>query len=144
MNGALTSQESIFFPMLALVALTFAVALMIPYRRLKAAGRGEVSVEDFDLGESTNVPADVRIPNRNFMNLLEMPVLFYVACLTLYITKSVDPASLVLAWLYLALRAAHSIVHVTYNKVFHRLAAYAASNVILAVIWLRVFLMLAT
>jgi hypothetical protein len=28
-------------------------------------------------------------------------------------------------------------VHLTYNNVFHRLAAYAASAVVLAVLWLR-------
>jgi hypothetical protein len=41
------------------------------------------------------------------------------------------------------LRAAHSLVHLTYNKVFHRLGVYAASNVVLLMIWIRLFLALA-
>ena len=133
------AQERIFFPMLALVALTFAVLLMIPYRRFKAGRMGLVTARDFKFGESANVPGDVSIPNRNFMNLLEMPLLFYVACVVAYVTKSVDGAMLALAWLYVALRLGHSIVHLTYNRVMHRLGFYAASALVLAAIWIRFF-----
>ena len=133
------NQESILFPMVALVTLTFAVLFRIPYKRFKAGRSGRVTANDFKFGESNNVPPDVSIPNRNLMNLLEMPVLFYVACLTIYVTNNVEPVLLVLAWLYFALRAVHSLVHLTYNKVFHRLAVYAASNVVLAIMWIRLF-----
>lgn len=99
--------------MAGLVALTFAVLLLIPYARFKAARSGRVAADDFKFGESGSVPAEVTIPNRNLMNLLELPVLFYIACLTLYITKTVDVASLYLAWLYVVLRVCHSLVHLT-------------------------------
>jgi hypothetical protein len=127
----------ILWPMFALVALTFAVLLLIPFARFRAAARGQVSARDFRYGESSNVPGEVSLPNRNLMNLLELPVLFYVVCLALYITLSVDAAAVVLAWLYFALRAAHSLVHLTYNNVFHRLSVYAASGVVLLVLWIR-------
>jgi hypothetical protein len=133
----------ILFPMAALVALTFVVLLLIPYARFKAARGRLVTADDFRFGESGRVPGHVSVPNRNLMNLLELPVLFYVACLTLYVTRTVDQTSLYLAWLYVALRAAHSLVHLTYNKVFHRLGVYAASNVVLLMIWIRLFLALA-
>jgi hypothetical protein len=71
------------------------------------------------------------------MNLLEMPVLFYVACLTFYVTKRVDAAPVVLAWVYVGLRVIHSVVHLTYNRVRDRLIVYAASGVVLATIWIR-------
>jgi len=133
------NQVGILFPMVALATVTFAVLLLIPYKRFKAGRSRRVIVDDFKFGESNNVPPDVSIPNRNLMNLLEMPVLFYVACLTIYVTKNVDVILLVLAWIYFALRAVHSLVHLTYNKVFHRLTVYAASNVVLAMIWIRLF-----
>lgn len=137
------SPAQILYPMAALVALTFAVLLLIPYARFKAARGRLVTVDDFKFGESSRVPGHVSVPNRNLMNLLELPVLFYVACLTLYVTATVDQTFLYLAWLYVALRAAHSLVHLTYNKVFHRLGVYAASNVILLAIWIRLFATLA-
>jgi hypothetical protein len=132
-------QERILFPMVALVALTFAVLLIIPYKRIKAVRMGLVRTRDFKFGESAGGTPDVSIPNRNFMNLLEMPVLFYVACVAVYVTRTADAALLVLAWLYVALRIAHSLVHLTYNRVLHRLGFYAASAVVLAAIWIRFF-----
>jgi hypothetical protein len=128
--------------MAALVVLTFAVLLVIPYRRFKAAFARQVVADDFKYGESKNVPPEVGIPNRNYMNLLEIPLLFYVACITLYVTKSVDTVSLYLAWGYFALRTVHSAVHLTYNKVLHRLAFFALSNVVLAILWIRILLWL--
>jgi len=47
---------------------------------------------------------------------------------------------LALAWAYVACRALHSLIHLTYNNVLHRLAAFAASNVVLLVIWIRLVL----
>ena len=133
------NPETILFPMAALAALTFAVLLIIPYKRIGAGFKGLVTWRDFKYGESAKVPPDVSIPNRNFMNLLEMPVLFYVACLTFYVTKRVDVATVVLAWAYVALRVAHSAVHLTYNRVRDRLYVYAASAFVLVMIWIRLF-----
>jgi hypothetical protein len=135
-------MTAILYPVAALAALTFAVGLRMYYARAGAARQGRVRVGDFSLGESHNVPPDVALPNRNFMNLFEMPVLFYVACLILYVTGTVDALALYLAWGYVALRAAHSVVHLTYNNVLHRLAVYGASNVVLLVLWVRLVLAL--
>jgi hypothetical protein len=127
----------ILFPMIALVALTFVVLLLVPYARFRAAARRRVTAADFLYGESANVPGDVSLPNRNLINLLELPVLFYVGCLALYVTDTVDTLALVLAWAYVSLRIVHSLIHLTYNNVFHRLGAFAASNVLLVALWVR-------
>jgi len=105
----------ILYPMLALVVLTFVVLLFIPYARFRAAAR-EVTVADFRYGESANVPGDVSLPNRNLMNLLELPVLFYAGRLAFYVTGAVDSAAVGLAWAYVARHAAHSAIHLTYNN----------------------------
>lgn len=126
---------SILFPMVALATLTFAVLLLIPFRRFRAGVAGQVSFDDFRYGESARVPPEVSIPNRNMMNLLELPVLFYVACLTYLVTERVDSGALALAWTYVGLRVAHSAIHLSYNRVRHRLVAFAASNVVLVMFW---------
>jgi hypothetical protein len=133
------NPERILLPMVALAGMTFAVLLLIPYKRFRAGYQGLVTARDFKYGESAKVPPDVSIPNRNLMNLLEMPMLFYVACVTLYVTRHVDQAAVGLAWAYVALRAVHSTVHLTYNRVRHRLTAYAASTVVLVMLWIRLF-----
>lgn len=134
------SPDSIFAPMGALAFLTFAVLGMIPARRFRAVGAGKVSAEDFRFGESASVPGEVSIPNRNYMNLLELPVLFYVACLMYYLSGQVDQTVMIVAWVYVALRAAHSVIHVTYNNVLHRLTAFAISNFVLMGFWAWFFI----
>ena len=128
-------RTQILFPMIALATLTFAVLLLIPYRRFRAGFRGEVTGHDFKLGESQRVPESVQLPNRNMMNLLELPLLFYVGCLIYLVIGRVDEYALVLAWLYVGLRVVHSAIHVTYNRVRHRLIAFALSNVVLVMFW---------
>ena len=130
------SPVQILYPMVVLVALTFLVALLIPVARFRAAWSQQVTADDFKFGESAKVPGQVSIPNRNFMNLLEFPVLFHVACLTFYVTKTADQAALWIAWFYVFLRVVHSLIHLTYNKVYHRLGVYALSNVVLLTLWI--------
>lgn len=128
----------ILYPVCALVLLTFLVLLMIPFRRFRAGFAGKVTYKDFAHGESANVPPEVSIPNRNYMNLLEAPTLFYVACIVAFVAKVVTPGIISLAWAYVGLRVVHSLIHLSYNKVRHRLAFFAASNVVLAVLWVRI------
>jgi hypothetical protein len=134
--------KAILWPMGALVGLTFIVLLQIPLRRFRAGFARRVNYGDFRYGESANVPGDVSLPNRNYMNLLELPVLFYVLCLSLHATAHVTAATFWLAWAYVAFRALHSVVHLTYNNVRHRGLAFAASNIVLAVMWVRFYLAL--
>ena len=130
-------NTAIFYPMAVLAGWTILVLLMIPQRRFRAGRQKLVGARDFAVGESERVPDDVRIPNRNYMNLLELPVLFYVACLTLYVVGKVDAWGVGLAWAFVALRIAHSIVHLTYNHVFHRMRFFAASVFVLVALWIR-------
>ena len=69
------------------------------------------------------------------MNLLELPLLFYVAMLLAQITATGSPLLVGLAWAYVALRVVHSLIHITYNDVLHRFLAFAASNFVLLGIW---------
>jgi hypothetical protein len=128
-------KTSILFPMVALVTLTFAVLLLIPVRRFRAGIARQIRFDDFKYGESARVPPEVSIPNRNMMNLLELPLLFYVACLVYLVIGRIDELALALAWLYVALRIVHSAIHITYNRVRHRLIAFALSNVVLVMFW---------
>lgn len=126
---------AILQPVFALAAWTALVLLLVPLRRLRAAARREVTAADFKLGESPAVPAAVSLPNRNYMNLLEAPVLFYVVCLLFYVTATISAAALASAWAYVVLRIVHSAIHLTYNKVFHRFMVFGASNAVLIALW---------
>jgi hypothetical protein len=133
-------HELILWPIGALALLTFTALLLIPFRRFRAAFAGQVDAGDFRYGESPRVPGEVSIPNRNYMNLLELPTLFYVVCVLSYVTSpTVSTLTLALALAYVALRALHSLIHLTYNNVMHRLIVFAASNVALLALWVAFF-----
>ena len=127
--------NTIFTPMLALVAWTFAMMLYMAYKRWSAGFAGRLKPGEYKLGESADVPRDVRLAGRNFSNLFEVPVLFYVLCVTLYATRGVSMDLVVMAWVYVALRVLHSLIHVSYNKIIHRFFVYAVSCFLLLAMW---------
>lgn len=133
------NQAAVFAPMGALAFMTQAVLLLIPIRRFRAGAAGQVTADDFKLGESARVPAHVSLPNRAMMNLLELPMLFYVASLMFYVAGRVDGTVLIVAWVYVALRLVHSAIQLTYNRVMHRLIPFALSNFVLTVYWVLFF-----
>ena len=118
------NQSLILYPMLALVGWTMAMLMLVGQRRFAS----RLHPREFAVGESARVPPAVSLPNRNFMNLLEVPVLFYVVSLTFFVTQQVTAVAVGLAWLFVALRIAHSVVHITYNNVMHRLGVFALAN----------------
>ena len=128
-------NPAILYPLFALAAWTLLVLLLIPVVRARSARRREIVVDDFRFGESAKVPGHVSIPNRNDMNLLELPMLFYVVGIVLYVTGGASSAAIALAWAYVLLRVVHSLIHLTYNRVMHRLTAFSLSNVALVLLW---------
>ena len=138
-----TNGPAILYPMFALAALTALVQVLIPVMRVSAGARGELRTDDFRYGESAGVPDRVRIPNRNYMNLLEFPVLCYVACLLAYVATAVTPLMIGLAWVFVSLRVLHSAIHLTYNRVPHRAFVFGFSNFVLVVLWVHIALRIA-
>jgi hypothetical protein len=129
------NQAFVLYPMLALIGWTFVVLLLMGKRRIAAVQAGRVHAREFALGESAAVPADCTIVNRHYMNLLEIPLLFYAVCLTYFVTQQADGVALALAWAYVALRLAHSAVHLGSNRLYHRLLTFAFSNFALMALW---------
>jgi len=125
----------ILYPVFGLGVWTLLVLLLIPFVRVRSVRRREISPNDFKYGESEAVPPNVSIPNRNYMNLLELPMLFYVVCVVLYVTADGSRLGLLVAWAYVGLRIVHSLIHLTYNHVLHRLFAFTLSNVALVSLW---------
>jgi hypothetical protein len=73
----------------------------------------------------------------NYRNLFEMPVLFYALCILLVVLNKADGTYVTLAWLFVALRFAHSAIHCSYNNVNHRFIAFGTSTVLVWAMWAR-------
>ena len=121
-------RNAIFWPLVAQVVLVAIVAV-----RMYVVRVWEIRAQHIDpQSMATSRIAAQAFQNvaaaDNFRNLFEIPVLFFAVCAALAITDSVTPLQLVLAWLYVGLRAVHSFIHVTYNRVMHRFSVYVAST----------------
>jgi len=130
--------KPMLLPILAQVFLTFAVWIYMYVTRLSEIRRKNINPQDLD----TRVNGQALLTDSprqadNLKNLFEMPVLFYVAALLSMVLMIQDAFLVQLAWGYVALRYLHSFVHCTYNRVMHRFMAYAASCVLLILIWAR-------
>ncbi|MGH1372185.1 MAG: MAPEG family protein [Cellvibrionaceae bacterium] len=131
------SQAIIFESVLAMLLLTFVVWLWMFARRMSYLLSHKIDAESLKSPEQVSevLPEVAAAPGNNFKNLFEMPVVFYLVCVAAFALNQVDQVLLNCAWAYVALRAVHSVVHCTYNRVLHRFIAYLASSV---VVWFMV------
>ncbi|MEZ0472102.1 MAPEG family protein [Luteimonas salinilitoris] len=129
--------QSILLPGLAMVALTF-VVMTVMYRRRVAQMRRE-RIRPQAVATSTQAAAKLTDCSAadNFRNLFELPVLFYFALVVAALTAQVTPMVLGLAWAFVALRIAHSVIQCGYNTVMHRFWVFLLGAVVLLLLWLR-------
>lgn len=129
--------QALIQPVVALVGLTALVwCLMVVWRNL-AFIRGNVSARYFQTYAS-DAPAEwVERPTRAYMNLLELPLLFYVACALMLVTGKFDGVQVALAWVFVLTRCVHAFIHIGFNYVPLRFTAFFAGSVTLGVLWIR-------
>jgi hypothetical protein len=128
-------QRMIFYPALAMVALTFIVLAVMFRRRVAQMKRDRIHPQKVATSQQAAALYSDVAPADNFRNLFEMPVLFYLALMVAALTGQVTTPVLALAWTYVAARVVHSAIHCSYNKVMHRFRAYALSVLVLLALW---------
>jgi len=82
----------------------------------------------------SQLPPRVRWKSDNYTHLLEQPTLFYALALSLALLGVQTQTSLTLAWVYVIVRIAHSLVQVLINKIELRFVLFVLSNIPL--LWL--------
>ena len=122
--------EAIFQPFAAMLLLTFAVWLLLYKRRIGYMRSERIHPQKVSTPDTrdTVLAGFVSFPAHNFRNLLELPVLFYVVCLYVYVTGGVDAGYVFAAWWFVLLRFVHSLIQCTNNRVYWRFYAYAVSS----------------
>lgn len=83
------------------------------------------------------IPSEVRRVADNYNHLFEAPTLFYAITIAIVLLGLADGLHVILAWAYVALRVAHSIVQATLNKVVIRFSLFALSWVVMGAMILR-------
>jgi hypothetical protein len=132
----------IIYPMFALVVLTFIIGFSTGISRLISAKKGLVDRRYFKLFTGYSPPDNIVKLGRNFSNLLEVPILFYVVGIILLVLDINNQLMQNFAWTFVVLRIIHSIIHVTYNKPIHRFLAFLLSSSIVLIMWVHLVMVI--
>jgi len=127
-------ETAILYPLFALAGWTFLMAAFMLRTAFKAVGEG-LSLEYFRYGTGAEPPGYMRSAYQHYINLFEMPVLFYTVGLLAYVTGQAGSLLLGLAWAYVASRMVHSVLHVRNTNVPRRRDAFLLSVALLMVMW---------
>ncbi len=107
-------NDLIFLPVFVQVFLVQLLYIYLAVAKARAAGEVDESRRAL---HADAWPDKVQQINNNIRNQFEVPVLFYVLCVLIYLLNAVTSTVLVLAWLFVLSRIAHSFVHITSNYV---------------------------
>ncbi|WP_375271185.1 MAPEG family protein [Sphingomonas sp.] len=126
----------LLWPTFALVALVFVVWGTLFVQRMAHMRRTRPKTADFASGEAARrYFQPVELPANNLANLFELPVLYFALVPLLIVTGQAHLPQVVLAWLFVALRAAHSYAHVVARKAPLRFMLFLGSSAVLIAMW---------
>lgn len=128
---------AILWPTIALAGLAFIIFATMFVTRARHIRANPPRRETFATGEAAmRYFEPVEMPANNYRNLFEMPVLYFALVPLLLITNQDSRVQVILAWIYVAIRVAHSFVHIGPKKVPVRALLFVASGVVLMAMWI--------
>jgi hypothetical protein len=83
------------------------------------------------------LPGKVRHVADNYNHLHEQPTVFYALAFYTYLAGNGDDLNVTLAWVYMGLRVAHSLIQNTVNKVMLRFVVFSLSSLTLIALAVR-------
>ncbi len=128
------TNTAIFWPLIVQTALIYVIYAVMSTRRRAAVKSGSVKASAFKVPLVEPEPSATII--RNLENQFELPILFYVVCVVLYMLNGVNDGVIVLAWLFVLSRIAHCWVHTTSNEIRYRSPLFTIGYVVNALLWL--------
>ena len=133
-------QAQMLAPAAVLVAWTLVMLLWTAGSRLPALSKigGLKNAKPGGRGQDLEGVLDDRInwKSHNYSHLVEQPTLFYAVCLIIALLGP-DPTSVLVAWIYVAIRIVHSIWQATVNVVSVRFTLFALSTIALVILAIR-------
>ena len=132
-------MHSMLQPVIALVLWSMVMWAWLYATRLPAMMQARTKLDptqprDVMLG---GLPPRVRWKADNYNHLMEQPTLFYTTALTLALLEQGDAVNLGLAWAYVVLRVAHSLIQALVNVIIVRFTVFMIASAVLVVLALR-------
>jgi len=139
-------EREILLPVAVLVAWSLVMMLWMVATRLPA-----MKAKGIDLSTAVGgrpgvldgvVDDRAQWKAHNYIHLMEQPTLFYAIALTLALVGEGDGLNATLAWIYVGLRIAHSLVQATVNIIRYRFVLFALSSLALVALTVHAILAL--
>jgi len=134
-------ESPIFAPAIVLVLWSLVMLGWLAITRLPAMSKAGIDLTSIVGSRGVNlegvVPDRVNWKAHNYAHLMEQPTLFYATVIILGVIGQGEGLNLQLAWAYVLLRIAHSIVQATWNRVAVRFTLFCLSTVALLGLALR-------
>lgn len=128
-------QQHLVAACAALALLTFLVGLRMLAVRVAEMRARRIHPQAVALSAQRAQRLDDSRASDNYNHLFELPVLFYGLCALALATTHVPGWLPAAAWLFVALRIAHSAIQCSYNRVMHRFAVFLAGFALLGAMW---------
>ena len=128
-------EAAILQPVVALAAWTMVMWVWMYLTRIPAMNKAGIDATNLVGSNGASLreklPETVSWKADNYNHLHEAPTVFYAVALVLAMIGQGDGLNATLAWAYVGLRVAHSLVQVTSNRVVIRFALFALSSLVL-------------
>src|SRR3979411_1812581 len=123
-------HSPILAPLVALVLWSFVMGAWLYAMRIPAVTRNRIVYDPHRPDEEfhAQLPPQVRWKADNYNNLMEQPTLFYAVAITLALLGADGGLNTGLAWSYVVIRVAHSLVQATINTVMFRFAIFMSAT----------------
>lgn len=128
---------ALLYPALAQIFWTLIVILLAGRARLAELRAKTVKMGDIALSNEA-WPKRARAFGNNMNNQFETPILFYALCGAAIFIGATHWGMVALAWLYVATRVAHTLIHTGSNNVRRRFTVFVLGIAALAAMWIGV------
>lgn len=137
-------SNPILLPAFVLIAWTMVMFLWMYATRIPAMQKAKIDPQDAKHPGTyaDAIPSNVRAVADNYNHLHEAPTIFYALVFYLVLAGGADSLAATLAWIYVGLRIAHSIVQSTINLVMLRFLLFASSAIVVIIMVVREILRL--
>ena len=125
-------HSPILAPVVALVIWSLVMLVWLIVARLPAMRAAGINLKTVRGGKPGGLdgvlPDAAQWKAHNYIHLMEQPTLFYAVCGVLALAEAGGGSGLALAWAYVVLRIAHSLVQATTNIIALRFTMFALSS----------------
>lgn len=124
-------EHGMIGPVVGLVVWTLVMLVWLYATRIPAMAGAKVKPQQATKADMEALPKWASNVAANYNHLHEQPVLFYATCFALQLLGQANEFNIGFAWLYVALRIAHSLVQATVNVIIVRWLIFLAASFVL-------------